>query len=208
MITFQFVVHINGIGGLSVFDFMINPNDSAYQRWWPGTHLRFHAITKRAGHVGDVIYMDEYVGKRRVQMNAVVTEVEPGRRITWQMTKGMRLPVWLHLELKDDTSGVMITHAITAGFKGIGSILDVILHLYFSASFARAMDEHARIEFPRSGGFCLGRICRRRSHWANDTRYLDLGRVPPTLLRSHTIVDFAEADAEYPDGLYGAPKLR
>lgn len=49
----------------------------------------------------------------------------------------------------------MITHAITAGFKGIGSILDVILRLHFSASFARAMDEHARIEFPRPGDLLL-----------------------------------------------------
>jgi len=155
MIAIQSRVHVNGIRGMSIFDFLINPDDSAYQQWWPGTHLKFHTVRKRAGHVGDVIYMDEYVGKRRVQMKAVVTEVELGRKITWQMTKGIRLPVWLLLELKDDASGVMITHTIIAGFKGIGSILDFILRLYFSASFVRAMDEHARIEFPKLGTLLL-----------------------------------------------------
>jgi hypothetical protein len=155
VITIQSRVHVSGIGGMSVFDFLINPNDSAYQRWWPGTHLKFHTVRKCAGHVGDVIYMDEYVGKRRVQMTGVVTEAEPGRKITWQMTTGIRLPVWLRLKLQDDTDGVMITHTITAGFEGIGSILDVILRLYFSASFAMAMDEHAKIEFPRLGALLL-----------------------------------------------------
>jgi hypothetical protein len=155
MINYQSRVHVDKIGSLPIFDFLIDPNDNAYQQWWPGTHLEFHRVRQRSGHVGDVVYMDEYVGKRRVQMNAVVTEVEPGRKITWQMTKGIRLPVWLCLELQDDVSGVMITHTIIAGFKGIGSILDVILRLYFSASFARAMDEHARTEFPRLGALLL-----------------------------------------------------
>lgn len=155
MIAIQSRVHVNGIGGMSIFDFLISPDDISYEQWWPGTHLKFHTVRKCAGHVGDVIYMDEYVGKRRVQMNAVVTEVELGRKITWQMTKGIRLPVWLLLELKDDASGVMITHTIIAGFKGIGSILDFILRLYFSASFVRAMDEHARIEFPKLGALLL-----------------------------------------------------
>ncbi|OQA93347.1 MAG: hypothetical protein BWY25_03109 [Chloroflexi bacterium ADurb.Bin222] len=56
-----------------------------------------------------------------------------------------------------------MAHTLQAGFKGIGSILDPLLRLYFSDEFARAMDEHARTEFPmlgerlraRAGDACL-----------------------------------------------------
>jgi hypothetical protein len=52
-------------------------------------------VTQQTTHVGDVICMDKYVGKRRVQMTAVVIEAVPGKRITWQMKAMIPLPVWL-----------------------------------------------------------------------------------------------------------------
>ncbi|MBL8157311.1 MAG: hypothetical protein JNM70_24275 [Anaerolineae bacterium] len=136
---------------MPIFNFLINPNDSAYQKWWPGTHLAHHNLRQSPRHVGNVVYMDEYVGKRRIRMTGIVTEAEPGKKITWQLQKIIRLPVSLHLELEDDSRGVAITHTIRAGFGGIGRILDVLLRLYFSETFAKAMDEHAHIEFPKLG---------------------------------------------------------
>lgn len=155
MFTIQSKVHVEGIGGLPIFNFFINPNDSAYQSWWPGTHLEFHVQRGAPGSVGCLVYMDEYVGKRRVRMTGVVTEVLPGKKICWQFKALIRLPVWLCLELEDDAHGVVITHTIVAGFGGFGRVLDGIFRLYLSDDFARAMDEHARIEFPRLGELLL-----------------------------------------------------
>jgi hypothetical protein len=66
----------------------------------------------------------------------------------WQVKQIVRLPARLILEADDDGGGAMLTHTIQAGFKGIGSILDPFLRLYFSDEFTRAMDEHAQAEFP------------------------------------------------------------
>jgi hypothetical protein len=81
-------------------------------------------------------------------MQAAVVQVVPGQKIVWQLRKGVRLPVWLRLELADCDGGVDLRHMITAGFRGVGRVLDPLLRCYFSAEFAAAMDEHARTEFP------------------------------------------------------------
>ena len=93
--------------------------------------------------------MDEFIGSRRVRMSGVVTQVDPGRKLVWQMKKGIRLPVWLTLELTDGDGGVAIRHTITAGWMGVGRLLDPLFRLYFTPAFAAAMDRHARTEFPR-----------------------------------------------------------
>ena len=82
-------------------------------------------------------------------MNGLVLEALPARRIVWQLEKGIRLPAWLRLELKDEGAGVSIAHTIQAGFAGIGRLLDPILRIYFSPEFERAMDEHVKAGFPR-----------------------------------------------------------
>ena len=105
-----------------------------------GTHLELHAVTRGRDHVGDIVLMDEYVGKRRVRMLAVGVEVVPGQKIVWQLRKGVSLPVWLTLELADRDGGVDLRHMITAGFRGVRRVLDPLLRLYFSAEFAAAMD--------------------------------------------------------------------
>jgi hypothetical protein len=91
--------------------------------------------------------MDEFIGVRRVRMTGVVTESVPGKKITWQLKKGVRLPVWLSLELADDDEGVAIEHTIRAGFQGVGRILDPIFGIYLSEEFARDMDDHVKTEF-------------------------------------------------------------
>jgi hypothetical protein len=92
--------------------------------------------------------MGEYVGKRRVRMLGIVVQVVPGQKIVWQLRKGVRLPVWLTLELADRDGGVDVRHMITAGVCGIGQVLDLRLRRYFSAKFAAAMKGHARTELP------------------------------------------------------------
>jgi hypothetical protein len=56
--------------------------------------------------------------------------------------------VTLSVELVDGADGVTITHTIRAGHDGWGRWLDPIFQLYFSAVFAKAMDDHVRTEFP------------------------------------------------------------
>ncbi|MCL7453621.1 MAG: hypothetical protein M8467_11310 [Anaerolineae bacterium] len=148
MISIQSKVHIDSIKGVELLDFLLNCTDEQYQAWWPGTHLAFHTVERRPDHVGSVIYMDEYVGRRRLRMKGIVTEFVPGKRVVWQFKQIVRLPAWLVLVTEDKEAGVTITHTIQAGFPGMGRILDPVLRLYFTDEFERAMDEHAQAEFP------------------------------------------------------------
>ena len=155
MIIIQSKIHVARIGGMEIFNFLINPTDNEYQKWWPGTHLEFHNLRHNPRNIGNVVYMDEYVGKRRVKMTAIVIEAKPGKKITWQFKKIIRLPIWLCLELDDDREGVAVTHTMKAGFESVRRILDVIFRVYLSDAFANAMDEHAKTEFPKLGDMLL-----------------------------------------------------
>lgn len=152
MIKITTEVDVKGINGRSLTDFMLNCDDAAYRKWWPGTHLAFHTLKKFPGDVGNVVFMDEYVGKHRLRMKALVLKADPGKEIVWQMKKFIKLPVRLSLKVKDADGGVHIIHTIHAGFNGAGRILDPVLRLYFTRGFEKAMDEHARTEFPRLAG--------------------------------------------------------
>jgi len=55
--------------------------------------------------------------------------------------------VWLSLDFADVTDGVMISHRIRAGWAGWGRLVDPFFRLYFSRSFAAALDAHVREEF-------------------------------------------------------------
>lgn len=148
MITIKTEMFVEGIRGAEIFDFLLDATDESYRRWWPGTHLRLHALKQGENHVGDVFYMDEYVGERRVRMQGVVVEAERGKRIVWRLERwGVLLPVRLTLELADRDGGVGLRHTIRAGFVGPGRILDPLFRIYFSGRFAGDMDEHARTEF-------------------------------------------------------------
>lgn len=152
MISVQSTTYVPGVRGQQILDFLVHCDDEAYQRWWPGTHLRFRTREAHPGGVGNVVFMDEMIGKRRVRLSGVVTELVPGRKLVWQFKALVRLPVRLVLELDDDAAGVRVTHTIRAGFGGIGRILDPLFRLYLTRDFARAMDEHVRTEFPRLAG--------------------------------------------------------
>jgi hypothetical protein len=132
------------------YDFMINPTDERYSAWWPGEHLQFHIIKRGAeNHLGDVVFMDEYLGKNhRLVFHALVTVAERPNKITWQMKKGgVRLPAFVTLELHDSAEGVILKHELRIGYCGFGKILDPFIRLYFNKSFQNALDEHCKIEW-------------------------------------------------------------
>jgi hypothetical protein len=112
------------------------------------TTNQLHPLKRTDDHVGDVIYMDEYIGERRVRMKGLVVEAVPEHKLVWQLRKLIKLPVRLSLDLRDDEGGVAITHTIEAGFKGPGRLLDPLIRLYFSRKFAAALDDHVKTEFP------------------------------------------------------------
>ena len=148
MLTLQTELRVDGISGAEVFDFLANPDDESYRAWWPGTHFQLHTVARGDDHVGDVLYMDEYVGKRRLRGSAIVTEAVPGKRLVWQFKRGIKLPARLQLEFSDYEGGVAITHTVRAGFRGAGRVLDPALKVLLSRPFANDLDEHVRTEFP------------------------------------------------------------
>jgi Polyketide cyclase / dehydrase and lipid transport len=148
VLRLQTVLEVDGLAAAEVYDFLAEPEDRAYRRWWPGTHLRFHRLESHPDHVGDVVYVDEYVGKRRLRGHGIVTEAVPGKRLVWRVRRFVTLPAWLRIELAGDGPGVTITHTVEAGFGGVGKILDPLFRLYLTRTFAEALDEHVRTEFP------------------------------------------------------------
>jgi uncharacterized protein YndB with AHSA1/START domain len=147
MVELETIVHVEGLDGERVFDFLTSPTDEKYRAWWPGTHLACHMVRGNRDLVGSVIHMDEFIGRRRLRINALVKEAEPGRRLVLQMIFGFRLPVRLTMSFENDAGGVRIAHAIRAGFPRTGRILDPLFRFYLSRRFAADMDEHARTEF-------------------------------------------------------------
>lgn len=130
---------------------MLDCDDEQYQRWWPGVHFEFHTVTRKPDDFGNVVFMDESVGKYRLRFKAVVTELVANERITWRAKKGIRLPGWLTLELANDSSGVQITHTLFVGYTGVGRFLDMFLKLYFSDRFEKELAAHANEEFRKLG---------------------------------------------------------
>jgi hypothetical protein len=141
---------VDGLTARETTDFLLNPSDERYQAWWPDTHHVFHVVKRatREDHVGDVVLMDEHVGSRRIRMDMEVVEAVPGEKIVWLMGRWrIHLPIRLTLVLQNQEHGVLLRHVITAGWSGRGRVIDPLWRLYFSESFAAAMDQHARTEF-------------------------------------------------------------
>ena len=149
MISIQSRICVDDIKASEIIDFLLDCTDQKYQQWWPGTHLALHTIERRPNNVGNIIYMDEFIGKRRIRSVGIVTEIEPDKKIVWQFKKIVRLPIWLCLELQDTSQGVAITHTIRAGFKSPFTLLDPIFRIYLSEEFGRVIDEHVKTEFPK-----------------------------------------------------------
>ena len=151
MLTLETEISVEGITGSEILDFLLTCTDEEYQRWWPGTHLQFHTVRRGLGphHLGDVVLMDEYIGARRVRLTGVVDRVVPGRVVVYRLRNVIPLPARLSIACQDRDGGVALRHTISAGFGGVGRILDPLLRIFFfSPAFAEAMDEHVRTEFP------------------------------------------------------------
>lgn len=149
MLTLQTKTHVDRLKGEQVFDFLVNADDHEYQAWWPGVHLQLHTLKRFASNIGNIVFMEEYIGEYRVKSTSVLVEAIPSRRLVWQSRKGIRLPVRLSLEMDDDQTGVTITHTIRVGFQGPGSVLDIVFRAFFSAKFTTAIQEHVKTEFPK-----------------------------------------------------------
>lgn len=148
-ISMKTEVHVQGISGGSILDFMLRCTDEEYRRWWPGTHLAFHTIERRPGNLGNLVYFDEYVGRYRLKFSGVVSEIVPGKKVVWQMKRIVKLPGWLALEFEDVPGGVRIVHMVSIGFGGPGRFLDPVLKRLFSSRFEKELAEHAQTEFKR-----------------------------------------------------------
>ncbi|MCK4692036.1 MAG: hypothetical protein KAT23_00305 [Anaerolineales bacterium] len=74
-------VAVKRISGKSIYDFMLNSTDKDYQEWWEGTHLAFHTIQRFPNDLGNLVYVDEYVGSRRLKFEGVVIKLIPGKEI-------------------------------------------------------------------------------------------------------------------------------
>ena len=149
MLTLTSTAHVEGLSSSDIFEFMMNPSDELYQRWWPGVHLQFHTVDAGGRSARTQVLMDEFVGRRRLRLTAVVVDAVPPKRIVWQFKAGILLPARLILDLVDNTSGVVITHTTEVGWAGPAAVLDPVWRLYFSDTFARDLDQHVREEFPR-----------------------------------------------------------
>ncbi len=145
----QTAIKVKGLKGKEITEFILNCNDKDYQKWWEGIHLELHQIKAFPDHIGDLVYMDEFIGNYRVKMKGHVVNAIPGKLIIWQVKKLVKIPIILSLKLEDSADGVMITHSIEAGFKGTGRIFDFIFRYYLPHGFEDAMDEHVKIEFPK-----------------------------------------------------------
>jgi hypothetical protein len=149
MITMETRIDVKGICGKDVADFMLRCTDADYRRWWQGTHLAFHTVKRYPNEIGNLVYFDEYVGRRRLKFWGVITAYVPARKIVWQMKAIFRLPGWLVLDFEDRQEGLRITHSVLVGFCGAGASLDPILKIYFSRAFEKELAEHAQTEFDR-----------------------------------------------------------
>jgi hypothetical protein len=149
MLTLTTIVHVPGLTGREITDFLLACDDARYRAWWPGVHLQFHALSRAPGDIGTIVYMDEKVGRFRLREKAAVSAMIPGKEIVLQFIHGVCLPARLIMRFVDERGGVTISHTVEAGFGGIGRALDPLLRVWFSRDFAEAMDAHVREEFPR-----------------------------------------------------------
>ena len=132
------------------YDFMINPTDERYSKWWPEEHIKFHIIKHGdSSHHGDLVYFDEKVGENhRLTFRAIVAKANRPNIISWEMISlGIRLPAIVELKLTNASEGLMLRHELRLGYNGIGKPLDYLIGLYFNKSFKNALEAHCNIEW-------------------------------------------------------------
>jgi hypothetical protein len=149
MVILETNVQVKGITAKDIYDFMLNCTDEDYQKWWKGTHLKFHTIKRYPGNLGNLVYVDEFVGKHRVKGHAVVTKLVPYTEMVWQIKMKIKIPAWFIMKFEDLSDGVKIIHIVSAGFHGAGKIFDPLIRLYLNKDFNRKLITHTHEEFPK-----------------------------------------------------------
>jgi hypothetical protein len=147
MVILETQINVPDLSAKSVFDFMIDCTDEKYQQWWPKTHLAFHTISRQEDNIGSLVLFDEMIGKRRLMFQAMIIKSLPRQEIVWQMKKMILLPAWLSLKFQNTEDGVLITHSLSAGFRGLGKVFDPIIRLYLNKKFEKELAAHANMEF-------------------------------------------------------------
>lgn len=149
MVTLKTIVNVKGITSKDIYNFMLNCTDEDYQRWWKGTHLLCHTVKQYPGNIGNVIYVDEYLGRYRLKGQAVITRLTPYSEMVYQIKKIFKLPAWFTMKFEDVEDGINIIHIVEAGFHGIGKIFDPLIRLYLSDEYEANLNAHAQEEFPK-----------------------------------------------------------
>ena len=108
-----------------------------------------HCKKGEKNHLGDTVFMDEFLGKnRRLRFHAIVITSNRPSRIQWQMKKaGLRFPAAVELKLNDTDEDVMLRHQVRIGYSGIGRLFDPFIKLYFNKSYQKALEEHCKFEW-------------------------------------------------------------
>lgn len=143
----------------SFYGFMTNPSDDVYRRWLPDEHWAFHIVKRgQETHLGDLVYYDEILGtkKHRLAFYATIVVADRPSRIVYQMRKfGLSLPGYLDISFADAGEGLILTHEVRIGWRGVGAIIDPILRLFFNKSFFAALEGHCEREWR-----CLAEILK------------------------------------------------
>lgn len=126
---------------------MLVCTDEIYQSWWPGVHLAFHTIKHYPENIGNLVYFDEYVGKRRIKFATRISELIAGKRLIYQLRVFVNLPAWIMLDFHDLPGGTKVTHTFVLGYPGFGRVFDPFFRLFFTKNFQRDLEEHAETEF-------------------------------------------------------------
>jgi len=69
MIIYRTTREVTGLCDKDIYDFLLNCTDEQYQHLWPGTHLAWHTLKRTLSKVGNLVYMDEYVGDFRLKFH-------------------------------------------------------------------------------------------------------------------------------------------
>jgi hypothetical protein len=149
MVILETKVQVKGITAKDIYDFMLNCTDAEYQKWWKGTHLIFHTIKRCPGNLGNLVYVDEFVGKYRVKGHAVVTKLVPYTEMGWQIKMIIKMPAKFIMKFEDLSDGINIIHIVAVGFQGVGKIFDPLIRLYLNEDFESQLATHAHEEFPK-----------------------------------------------------------
>ena len=112
-------------------------------------HIKFHTLKHSNKVLGNKVYFDEYVGKKRLKFKAIISDYQPNYCIEYQMIKGVKLPIWLRMEFTQQGSEIEVMHAIKVGFSGWFKSVNYLISPFITKKFVMDLENHAEEEFNR-----------------------------------------------------------